>query len=160
GIPVELARVKAERVLESLSLGGASASAPGPDAKSLVVGADTIVEIDGRVLGKPDGRADARRMLERLSGRVHRVHTGGAVFGPPGRPAPPAMSPAPPRVELETSEVTFRVLSAEEIEAYLDTGDFEGKAGAYGIQSEGGGLVAGFRGCYYNVVGLPVKRLT
>lgn len=138
----ELARRKADSVLSTLP--GAQAG-PG----TLVIGADTVVEVDGLLLGKPRTRDDSRSMLGRLAGRTHRVITGIAV-GKAGDGF---------RVEDETSEVIFRALTAEEIEAYIDTGDPEGKAGAYGIQSGGRGLVAGFRGCYYNIVGLPVERL-
>ncbi len=138
-----LACIKAESVLAALR-GRLDA------ARLLVVGADTVVEIDGDVLGKPEDRDHARRTLARLAGRVHRVHTGVAVVRAGGE----ALE------AVETSEVTFRPLAPADIEAYLDTGDHRGKAGAYGIQSEGRRLVAGFRGCYYNVVGLPVKRLT
>jgi septum formation protein len=138
----ELARMKAEAGLGALDPAGRT-------SEVLVIGADTVVEIDGEILGKPGDRADAAAMLRKLSGRVHRVTTGVAI----ARPG------APTRVESETSEVRFHPLDDGEIEAYLDTGDAEGKAGAYGIQSEGRRLVAGFRGCYYNIVGLPVKRL-
>jgi septum formation protein len=117
--------------------------------ETLVIGADTLVEVGGRPLGKPADLAQAREMIERLSGRTHRVVTGVAVV----------RSESPARVEVETSEVSFRPLARAEIERYLSTGDWEGKAGAYGIQDEGQSLVAGFRGCFYNIVGLPMRRL-
>lgn len=138
----ELARRKAEAALAALEEEAAS-----PDL--LVIGGDTVVEIDGEILGKPQDRRDAAAMLGRLSGRTHLVTTGIAV----------ARTGAETRVESETSEVRFHPLGRKDIDAYLDTGDFDGKAGAYGIQSEGRRLVAGFRGCYYNIVGLPMKRL-
>jgi septum formation protein len=137
----ELARQKAEAGLAALG------KEDFPDV--VVIGADTVVEIDGEILGKPRDRADAAAMLRKLSGRVHRVTTGVAI----ARPGAETL------VESETSEVSFFSLSIEDIDAYIDTGDAGGKAGAYGIQSEGRRLVAGFRGCYYNIVGLPVKRL-
>ena len=137
-----LAGMKAEAVDRALRGTGR-----GPE--HVVVGADTVVEIAGEILNKPRDPADARRMLARLSGRVHRVHTGVAVVRPGGTA----------RSGAETSEVAFRVLSERDIEEYVASGDAEGKAGAYGIQSGGRRLVDGFRGCYYNIVGLPLKRL-
>jgi len=113
-----------------------------------VIGADTVVSVDGDVLGKPDNPDHARQMLRRLCGREHEVITAVAVIPPSGSPV----------VESETSTVIFKELCSAEIEAYVASGDGIGKAGAYGIQSAGARLVAGFRGCYYNIVGLPVKR--
>ncbi len=133
----------------------------GNKANVRVIGADTVVALGegeadrgGRAngeleFGKPSGREDARRMLTELSGRRHRVMTGIAVV----------QRGVEPVSAVEISEVNFRDLNAEEIETYLQTGDAEGKAGAYGIQSHGRQLVAGFRGCYYNIVGLPLRRL-
>lgn len=125
----------------------------------IVIGCDTIVAVrdaeddDNRaaaehILGKPVDDDDARRTIRLLSGRSHRVLSGVAVHGPGGF-----------RVAVETSEVVFRDLADAEIDAYIATGDHRGKAGAYGIQSEGRKLIAGFRGCYYNIVGLPWRRL-
>ncbi|MBI4585445.1 MAG: septum formation protein Maf [Planctomycetes bacterium] len=113
-----------------------------------ILAADTVVALDGEVLGKPADAADARCMLHRLSGRTHQVITACAVISP-GKVE---------RVELETSQVVFKRLSEAEIAGYLESGDPFGKAGAYGIQSGGASLVAGFTGCYYNIVGLPVRR--
>ena len=137
-VATDLALRKADSVLRGATL---------PEV--LVIGADTVVESEGEILGKPRDTSHAREMIEKLSGRTHRVVTGIAVLARGKRP----------RIEAETSEVTFRRLSAGEIEDYLATGDPEGKAGAYGIQSEGRRLVTGFRGCYYNIVGLPIRRL-
>ncbi len=139
-VAVQLAREKTGSVLRRC------AKEPGG---VVVVGADTVVELDGDLLGKPAGDAEAQAMLARLSGRTHRVVTGVAV-GEPGRPID---------VGSETSEVTFLRLGREEIDAYVATGDPFGKAGAYGIQSMGARLIAGFTGCYYNIVGLPIQRL-
>ncbi len=138
-----LARKKAESVLRALE--GKGSAGPG----LVVLAADTVVEIGGSLLGKPLDREEARAMLEKLSGREHRVVTGLAIARP-GRH---------PRVASETSQVTFRQLGEDDLGSYLASGDWEGKAGAYGIQSGGGTLVQGFRGCYYNVVGLPLVRL-
>lgn len=118
-----------------------------PDA--LVVAADTIVVLDGDVLGKPADTAEARRMIARLSGRRHEVRTGVAVRGPDAR-----------RAEgFEATEVAFRVLGEAEIEAYVATGEPLDKAGGYGIQAYGATLVSAVHGCYFNIMGLPVTRL-
>lgn len=118
-----------------------------PDA--LVVAGDTVVALDGDVLGKPDDAAGARAMLARLSGREHMVHTALTVIAPGGARA----------TGTEITRVRFRSLKAEEIEAYVATGEPLDKAGAYGIQGFGATLVEGVRGCYFNVMGLPVVRL-
>ncbi|MDD3991549.1 MAG: Maf family protein [Desulfobacteraceae bacterium] len=112
-----------------------------------VIGADTVVAIDGQVLGKPTGAQEARSMLHRLSGQRHRVHTGFAIVcGNRSR-----------RISATvTTEVEFKTLSSEEIEWYLKTGEPFDKAGAYAIQGIGTFLVRRINGSYTNVVGLPV----
>ena len=114
----------------------------------VVLGADTIVVCEGRILGKPADAAEARRMLRFLSGKRHRVYTGLALVSGSRR-----------RVECERTEVTFRSLREDEIRRYVDTGEPLDKAGAYAIQGLGGGLVETLQGCYTNVIGLPVPRL-
>ncbi|MBW3630833.1 MAG: Maf family protein [Gemmatimonadetes bacterium] len=116
-----------------------------PDA--LVVGSDTIVVIDGDVLGKPRDQPDAVAMLARLSGREHEVFTGVAV----------ALAS---RVEsaLERVRVRFRALDLTECEAYVATGEPMDKAGAYGIQGYGSSIVESIEGDYFAVMGLPVVR--
>lgn len=116
-----------------------------PDA--WVIGADTVVVIDGRILGKPAGTDEARRMLHRLSGQRHRVHTGFAIVC---RDRSRRLS------AVATTEVEFKTLSAAEIEWYLQTGEPFDKAGAYAIQGIGTFLVRRINGSYTNVVGLPV----
>lgn len=114
-----------------------------------VIGADTLVSLDDEVLGKPVDAADACRILRELSGRTHQVQTGVCVVLPNG-------------VKIafcQVSHVTFKDLSNEEIEAYVATGEPLDKAGAYGIQGEGGALVASYTGDYDNIVGLPTTRL-
>lgn len=118
--------------------------------EALVVGADTIVVLDGEVLGKPKDPAEAEAMLSRLSGRTHTVITGVAVVRAPGMDE---------RVESAETEVTFRPLSPEEIRSYVRSGEPMDKAGAYGIQGRAGLMVASLCGCYYNVMGLPVATL-
>lgn len=117
-----------------------------PDA--LVIGADTVVVLDGAVLGKPKDEADAKRMLAALSGRSHEVYTGLAVLCG-GREYGHA----------ERTEVTFRDMTGAEIAAYVATGEPMDKAGAYGIQGRACVFIRGIRGDYYNVVGLPVCAL-
>ena len=117
-----------------------------PDA--IVLAADTVVTLDGAVLGKPADEAAARQMLSALSGRRHQVYTGLTVLR--GQEA---------YTEYEMTEVTFRALSQTEVEAYIATGEPMDKAGAYGIQGYGALLVEGISGDYYNVMGLPVCRL-
>jgi septum formation protein len=116
----------------------------------LIVGADTIVLIGDEILGKPGSADDARRILRRLSGTVHEVHTGLAVLS--------AASGAE-RVVEEISLVHFAPLTEAEIDAYLATGEPFDKAGAYGIQGIGGRYVTRVEGCYFNVMGMPLARL-
>lgn len=110
-----------------------------------VMGADTVVEIDGDILGKPAGRAEAEAMLIRLSGRKHRVYTAVAVTHEN-------------RVEqcLSISEVTFAPLDAANIAHYLESGEYLGKAGAYGIQGRAGMFVEHIDGSYSGIMGLPL----
>lgn len=115
----------------------------------LVIAADTIVVLEGVVLGKPVDEEDARSMLERLSGRAHTVHTGVAVALGARRAS-----------GVEVTEVRFRDLDPAEIRDYVATGEPLDKAGAYGIQAFGATLVEEVRGCYFNVMGLPIVRLT
>ena len=125
----------------------AGARAAGPDA--IVLGADTVVAIDDDVLGKPADAAHAAEMLRCLAGQAHRVLTGVAV----------AVARTPIAVEVVTTYVAFRSLTADEIAAYVATGEPLDKAGAYGIQGQGGALVASIEGPYDNVVGLPLERV-
>lgn len=114
--------------------------------QAAVLGADTMVVVDGAPLGKPVDADDAARMLRLLSGRAHEVITGVAVLTPQGR-----------RVSHRTTRVHFRALSEEEIARYVATGEPLDKAGAYGIQGKGALLIPGIEGDYFNVVGLPVE---
>jgi len=117
----------------------------------IVLGADTIVVLDGKMLGKPEDPPDAIRMLQTLSGRTHVVATGIALVD---RPSNRHMT------GVELTEVTFRELPLDEIEEYVAGGSPLDKAGAYGIQDDYGAVfVTRIVGCYYNVVGLPLSRL-
>ncbi len=131
-IAVRIAREKAMNVQERA-----------PD--SVVIGADTIVTVDGNLLGKPSTPEDARRMLLGLRGRRHQVVTGVC-----------AASGETVRTGFETTEVSFRRYASHEIEDYLATGLPFDRAGSYGIQDEPFSPVESFEGCYLNVVGLPM----
>ena len=137
-----------DRLVEALSAHKGLEVAAASDPGDLVIAADTVVAVDGQVLGKPRDRADALRMLAALSGRAHTVYTGvtlcrdGVVL-----------------TQHEATQVRFRTLTPAEMEAYVDTGEPMDKAGAYGIQGYGALLVEGIEGDYSNVVGLPVCRL-
>ena len=114
----------------------------------IVIGADTVVALDGKLFGKPADSADAGRMLRELSGRRHVVYTGVAVVR--GQDA---------WTDVAATEVLIRILSDDEIAAYVATGEPLDKAGAYGIQGRGALLVERIEGCYANVVGLPLESL-
>lgn len=115
-----------------------------------IIGADTIVFIDGELLGKPRDRKEAEVMLMRLSGKEHRVYTGLCVISPDGQ--------RKEGVSVMT-KVLMKRLSRSEIEGYLRTGEPFDKAGGYAIQGIGGGLVKEIHGSYSNVVGLPLCEL-
>ena len=119
-----------------------------------VIGADTVVSIDGRILGKPVDEADAHRMLKTLSGRTHQVFTGVTLVITPGKDADCDVISF-----HEKTDVEFCRMSDEEIDAYIATGDPMDKAGAYGVQSYAAPFVSGMHGDYYNVMGLPACRL-
>jgi len=120
---------------------------------SIIIGADTTVVIDGKMLGKPKDPDDAHRMLRKLSGRTHEVITGVAVVF--ARDGDEAIT----RRASERTDVRFRELTFSEIDWYVGTGEPRDKAGAYGIQGLGGYLVATIKGSYHNVVGLPLTTV-
>jgi septum formation protein len=137
--PEEFAR----RAAREKAMQVAASSPPG----SFVLGADTVVVIDGEMLGKPSDTEDATRMLRLLSGRTHQVHTGICLVR------------APDEIEAlkhETTLVTFRELDEEEICRYVESGEPLDKAGAYAVQGLASKFVTRISGCYSNVVGLPV----
>ncbi len=135
-----LAKEKAQAVFHARSDSFASQADP-----LIVLGADTIVVCDGEVLGKPADDADALRMLRMLSGRTHQVITGVCL-----------VSSARVEVASESTWVTMLTVSEEEIRAYVETGEPNGKAGAYAIQGRAGRWIPRICGCYFNVVGLPI----
>ena len=118
--------------------------------EGLVLGADTIVECDGRLLGKPRDRDEARRFLRLLSGRSHLVVTALALVEAGGGRTVTGQ---------EVTEVCVRPLMAEEIDAYVGTDEPLDKAGGYAIQGAGGAFIEGIKGSFTNVVGLPLGRL-
>jgi len=137
----------AEMVVRLATEKGRAALTPTP---GLVLAADTAVVVNGEVLGKPEGPGEATAMLERLSGRTHEVCSG--VY----------LSCRRTRKELSacvTTRVTFRPLSAQQIERYLASGEYADKAGAYAIQGLGGWFVSAIDGSWTNVVGLPLEPL-
>lgn len=140
--PQDLVRRLAEQKAQLVA-----ARAVGP---AMVIGADTVVVLEGRILGKPRSAEEARAMLEQLSGRTHAVITGIALIRLPDEAA---------RQEVETTEVTFAPMTAEEISGYVSTGEPFDKAGAYAVQGRGGRYVTRIEGDYFNVVGLPLGKL-
>ena len=135
-------------LVEALSCQKAEEVAGRSDPGDLIIAADTVVALDGAVLGKPADEEEAFRMLSLLSGNRHQVYTGLTVLR-----GEQAFS------VWEETAVTFRSLTGEEIERYIATGEPMDKAGAYGIQGYGALLIEGITGDYYNVMGLPVCRL-
>lgn len=117
---------------------------------AIVIGADTVVELDGEALGKPGSQRAAREMLRRLSGRGHRVLTGLAVIRMPDFVAWQA---------IESTAVRFAPLTDDEIGEYVATNEPLDKAGGYAIQGIAGRYAERIEGCYFNVVGLPLARL-
>lgn len=150
GLPVE------ERVMRLAEDKAVSAARRlGAGRRHACLGADTLVRVrgsdggPGMVLGKPRDRADAKEMMLALAGRTHDVHTGLALVGTGGR--------------VETirsdSRVSFAAMSAEEIESYLDSGDWEGVAGAYKIQGQAALFIERIEGSWSGIVGLPIHEL-
>ena len=132
-----LARAKAE---------AAARRSPG----ATIVAADTVVVINEQILGKPNDQDDARRMLRQLSGQWHQVLTGVALID---------NATSESKVACETTEVKFAVMSRDEIDWYVASGEPMDKAGAYAIQGLGARFIEGIRGDYFNIVGLPVRLL-
>ena len=140
--------IKAQEAVEYLSLIKNKATVEICDENSLVISADTVVAVEGEILGKPQDKEDARRMISLLSGREHQVFTG-VTLSLNGNF----------KTFSEKTDVVFYKLTDKEIEDYISTDEPYDKAGAYGIQGKAGLLVKAVNGDYYNVVGLPVARL-
>ena len=139
GPPGEVASENARRKAQRVAAGH-------PDA--LVLGADTVVWLEGRIYGKPDGPGQARMMLEALSGHVHEVVGGICVI-----------QNGVARTATARTRVRFRALSEPVVQWYLESGEWADRAGSYAIQGRGAALVAEIDGDYLNVVGLPVNTL-
>ncbi len=138
GDPRELVLVNAERK--------ARAGAELAGAGTTVIGCDTDVVADGALLGKPADSEGARAGVSTLAGRTHQVHSGVCVLGPSGVAA----------AGLETTAVTFRSLTDAEIDAYIATGEWRGRAGGYAVQGLGSSLISAIDGDLSNVIGLPL----
>ncbi|WP_028116089.1 Maf family protein [Ferrimonas senticii] len=141
----ESAAALVQRLAQAKAAAGLAQLDQAPAATALVLGSDTIVVLDGEILGKPLDKADAVRTLRRLSGRSHQVMTAIAVASQQGC-----------QVQLVVTEVQFCHLTDSEIDAYWDTGEPADKAGSYGIQGLGGNFVVAINGSYSAVVGLPL----
>lgn len=138
-----------DRMVEELSRRKAEAVRACVGEDALIIAADTVVSLEGEVLGKPRDETDAFRMLSALSGNRHQVYTGFTV-----------LRGSESVTEHEMTDVSFRELEEREIEDYIATGEPMDKAGAYGIQGVGAVLITGIEGDYFNVMGLPVCRLS
>ena len=127
---------------------GKARSVAGVAAERPVLGVDTEVVVEGRVFGKPGNASEAEAMLEALAGRTHEVVSGLCL-----------LTPGWEEVEHEVTRVSFRELDARDLAAYIGTGEWEGRAGAYAVQGRGAALVERIEGDYLNVVGLPAAML-
>ncbi len=137
-----------ETLVKRLSMGKAEDVWDCTKGDRIVIGADTVVALDGEIMGKPFDATDARRMLKKLSGKIHQVYTGVAVLWDGGKDS-----------FVNMSQVEFYPLSEEEIDAYIDSGEPFGKAGAYAIQLKGKLFVKSISGDYSNIVGFPVAEV-
>lgn len=134
-VVMELASIKAKDIYKK------------SEKQSMIVGADTVVEYQGQILGKPTDKADAKRMLTMLSGQTHEVYTGVCVI-----------EDGKTKTFYEETKVTFYEISDEQINHYIKTGEPMDKAGSYGIQGKAAVFIKGIEGDYYNVVGFPIAR--
>jgi septum formation protein len=147
--PGESARTMVSRLAEAKSRAAAE-QIDGVRGGCIVIGADTAVELDGEIFGKPRDAAHAGKMLAALAGRTHRVLTGIFLIRLPDGAT---------REAVEATSVTFAPVTRAEIDAYVAGGEPMDKAGAYGIQGVAGRYISKIEGCYFNVVGLPLARL-
>ncbi len=145
--PMQLAMDNARRKVERSPLFG--------DRSRVLIGADTLISCESRLLGKPAGIESAQRMLKFLSGRTHEVITGVCISGSSAAPESSLQICA----DAATSRVSFRELSPAQLRDYLASGEWQGKAGAYAIQGLAGSFVTELDGDYNNVVGLPIQLI-
>lgn len=148
-LPGETAQAMVARLAEAKAR-AAAAQIEVDNCECIIVGADTTVELNGEILGKPRDSAHAREMLARLAGRTHHVLTGIFLLRLPGNST---------RAAVENSAVTFAPLGESEIDSYIASGEPLDKAGAYAIQGLAGRYIPRIDGCYFNVVGMPLARL-
>jgi septum formation protein len=146
-----------ERISTHLSIGevlqfavGKAQSVAAKHPESIVIGSDTMIQLDGEKIGKPLDAADARRILRLLSGKTHKIYTSVAIIDRMGGPG---------LRRVETVVLKMRELSADEIESYVATGESLDKAGAYSIQGQGRNLIAAMEGDYLAAVGMPLKPI-
>lgn len=135
---MELAKGKALTVSEIINV------------NAVIIGSDTLVAYNGHILGKPKNELEAFQMLKLLSGNVHQVYSGVAIYDTSSKEL---------KIDYVCTNVKFSELTEEEIKKYIATEEPMDKAGAYGIQGFGGVFVEEIEGCYYNVVGLPLNKV-
>ena len=145
----ELSLQKAQEVADRILAGGEEKASD----FNVIIGADTVVAADHKILGKPADHEDARKMITLLQGNIHQVYTGVTLI------VKDKKGNIHTRTFNESTDVDVCEMSNEEVEEYISTPEPYDKAGAYGIQGSFGVYIRGIRGCYYNVVGLPISRL-
>jgi septum formation protein len=137
-------------MVKNLAMDKAMSVLPRVDRGKIIIGADTIVYMDGCIMGKPKDEGDAFSMLRKLSGRTHEVYTGLAVVNTTNSAV---------LLDYECTQVLMKDLTDKDIINYIKTGESKDKAGAYAIQGKGSLIVKSIKGCYYNIVGLPIGKL-
>jgi len=135
----------------SLAEGKALNVCQGINDEAIIIGCDTIVSFNGKILGKPKDENEAFDMLKLLSGNTHQVYSGIAIIN---------SKTGNVSRDFVCTDVKFDNLSDDQIKRYIENGEYKDKAGAYGIQGYGGIFVEEIHGCYYNVVGLPLNKLS
>lgn len=120
------------------------------NSSDLIIGADTVVVVDGKILGKPKNMCEAKEMLNLLSNKTHQVITGISLIN---------LEENKKVIDFEVSYVKFKDLSKEDIKNYLNTNEYLDKAGAYAVQGYGALLIDKIEGDYFNIVGLPISKL-
>lgn len=145
-------KLRPAEVVEDLSLSKAMDISQKAEQDALIIGADTVVAYEGKILGKPQDQRDAFETLKRLQGKTHQVYTGVTVLYRTAETWEPVTF-------SECTKVTFYAVSDEEIQRYVESGEGMDKAGSYGIQGYFGRYVKKIDGDYFNVVGFPAARM-
>ncbi len=143
-------RERPEQVAMSLAFAKAKDIAGKFIGNEIIIAADTLVYLNNNILGKPKDKDEARHMIRMMNGKKHFVITGLSII---------EVQTNRKIIDYEKTMVRFRKLSENKIERYLDTGEYKDKAGGYGIQDQGEILIEEIKGCYSNVVGLPIPKL-